>query len=155
MNFFRTIYSSLNDNLTSKNEYLRLVDFFLVFRSREVLLVSDQEADRLLDLTWRNPCDNFAMMNLTFARKRQNGQIKFQTGSTNKHFYVSEGILAALALFQGIVMYPKGKEYEGVKEVVHTTFAQDAASLFCKIRGLEYSYPRSDLEAICAPRGMD
>ena len=152
LNFFFTVENLVMDHSTSANDYLRLVDFFLVFQNGDVLLISEKEADGILKLTWTNNCRTFVMMSLTYARKRQNAtsNVTFQAPlNPTGCFQVSDEALAALALFQGVVMFPKEEEKRAVREILSGDFAKQIAVLFCEMRGLDSSYPRSDLQTIC------
>ena len=157
-NFFRTISST--SGITSYNYYLRLVDCFVVFEKGEVLLLSEREADEVLKLTWTSKCDNFVLMHLTYARNcGSDDRIKFQSphsiedkfkNTNERKFQVSHDVIAALSLFQGFVMFPKMEERKEVQKIADTSFAKEVVPLFCDMRGLGFSYARSDLETICS-----
>ena len=152
VNFFLSVENLATDTSLSANDYLRLVDFFLVFQNGDVILLSEKEADAVLKLTWTNDCRTFVMMSLTYARKRQNAtsNVTFQAPSNPTGcFQVSDNALAALALFQGVVMFPKEEEKRAIRKILSNDFAKDIAVLFCEMRGSDFSYARSDLQTIC------
>ena len=147
----------------SYNEYLRMIDHFLVFLNGDLVLISEREADNVLKLTWNNEMGNFAMMSLTYARRRlENGRVKFQTpflkeGETVtavRKFEVKDDTLAALALFQGLVMF-SNFEKSSLEKILASDWAKEFAPSFCAMRGLGFSYSRSDLEILCTHQFVD
>ena len=169
-NFFHTcevgltyLSSLKNRVLESCNEYLRLVDNFLIFQTGEIVLLSEREADNVLKFAWDRQSDNFALMSLTYARRRlENGRVKFQTpflkeGETVtavRKFEVKDDTLAALALFQGLVMF-SNFEKSSLEKVLDSDWAKEVAPSFCAMRGLGFSYSRSDLEILCTHYNVD
>ena len=156
-NFFHAVLKSsfANKDSSSLNDYLRLVDSFVVFKLGEVLLLSEREADELLKLTWTSKCDNFVLLNLTYTRRRKNDdKITLQSPQnmpirSAQKFSVSHENVAALSLFQGLVMFPNEAEKSEVEKIVSTSFAKQMAPSFCEMRGLGLTYARSDLHTIC------
>ena len=154
-NFFLSCAGdSMDESKMSLNDYLRLVDFFLVFSNGDVVLLSEREADKVLELTWRSNCPNFALMNLTYARKKEeNGScVKFQCPA-GRSFPVPCEVVTTLAFFQGLVMFAKEEEKTSLRSVLSERSAKTVAPMFCDMRGLGFSYSRSDLELICTQYG--
>ena len=150
-NFFLTCEedSSNINRVTSSNEYLRLVDFFLIFSNGDIVLLSEREADKVLEFWRKTKCETFSLVNLTYARKREeNGRIKFETPVGNS-FAVTHETLTALAFFQGQVMFSKEENQNNLKSMLASAYAKLIAPTFCQMRGLGFSYSRSDLELIC------
>ena len=140
------------------NDFLRLVDCMLVFSNGDVLLLSEQEADEVLELTWRFNNVNFVLVNFTYARSRNREEpIKLQSPTQRPHdplqlgsqFSVSNEILAALSLFQGLTMFQNDNLKKAVEEIVSGPTAKKIAPTFCQMRDLSSTYDRSDLENIC------
>ena len=160
-NFFETVKESSFSRTTYLNDYLRLVDSFVLFASGEILLLSELEADKILELTWDSCCHNFVLMNLTYARKRKpvvgllphliTYDVKLQSPRSGQSlFLLSDEAIAALSLFQGLVMFPNEMQRKGVQNIVaSSSFGKLAAPMFCEMRGLGFTYARSDLEGIC------
>ncbi|TDH71203.1 hypothetical protein CCR75_007292 [Bremia lactucae] len=68
-NFFATIQTQ---DFSRLNMYLRLIDVVLVFKNGDVLLVSECEADHILELLWStliSAACNFCFFNLAFAHE--------------------------------------------------------------------------------------
>ena len=163
-NFFHTCRVGLSclssrkfRSLESCNQYLRLVDNFLVFPKGEIVLLSEREADNVLKFAWDTQSYEFAIMSLTYARRRrENGRVKFQTpflkeGETFaavREFELEDDTLAALALFQGLVMFSNFEKSSLVK-ILASDWAKEVVPSFCIMRGLGLSYSRSDLEIFC------
>ena len=159
-----TYLSSLkNRSLESFNDYIRLVDNFLIFPTGEIVLLSEREADNVLKFAWDKQSSKFAIMSLTYARRRlENGGIKFQTpflkeGETVtavREFELKDDTLAALALFQGLVMF-SNFEQSSLESILASDWAKEVAPSFCAMRGLGFSYSRSDLEILCNHCNVD
>ncbi|KAG2862525.1 hypothetical protein PC113_g6220 [Phytophthora cactorum] len=64
-NFFSTVLQAKNED--QMNEYLRFIDVILVFVNGQVLLVSECEADHILQLLWSSASCSFRFVNLAFA----------------------------------------------------------------------------------------
>ena len=165
-NFFETIQDDNFNRTANLNDYLRLVDSFVMFPSGEILLLSELEADKILELTWTSNCRNFVLMNLTYARKRKlvvrwslyrpfTYEVNLQSPRSGQAFFavpemISDQALAALSLFQGLVMFPNEVQRNQVQQIVaSSSFGKLAAPMFCEMRGLGFTYARSDLEGIC------
>ena len=92
------------------------------------------------------------MRSLTYSRKQQTGgSVTFQSPPHTPwgRFQVSEQIIVALTLFQGLVMFPSNEEKAAVAEILSTDSAKQEAALFCEMRGLDFTYQMSDLQKIC------
>ena len=171
-NFFLACEISIVDRIraarntgssVSYNEYLRMIDHFLILSNGDLVLISEREADKVLKLTWNNGMGNFAMMSLTYARRRlENGRVKFQTpflkeGETVtavREFELKDDTLAALALFQGLVMF-SNFEKSSLEKILASDWAKEFAPSFCAMRGLGFSFSRSDLEILCTHQVVD
>ena len=151
-NFFKTVENPSPNLIFSMNDYLRHVDFFLVFDNGDVVLISEREADNIQMLTWTEECRTFVMRSLTYTRKQPAGEsVTFQSPPYTPwgRFQVSEGTMAALSLFQGLVMFPSNEEKAAVAEILSTDSAKQEAALFCEMRGLDFTYQMSDLQKLC------
>ncbi|KAF1773425.1 Protein of unknown function DUF3645 [Phytophthora cactorum] len=62
--FFTVLQAKIEDQM---NEYLRFIDVVLVFDNGQVLLVSECEADHILQLLWSSASCSFRFVNLAFA----------------------------------------------------------------------------------------
>ena len=169
-NFFHTCEVGLtclsyfrSRSLESCNEYLRLVDNFLIFQTGEIVLLSEREADNVLKFAWEKHSNKFAIMSLTYARRRlENGGIKFQnpflkegeTITAIGEFELKDDTLAALAFFQGLVMF-SNFEKSSLENILASDWAKEVAPSFCAMRGLGFSYSRSDLEILCTHYNVD
>ena len=152
-NFFNACENKeILNTRSSSNDYLRLIDSFLIFRNGEILLVSEREADKILELTWNNKCPTFVLVNLTYTRKAyKTNTIKFQSpiSTFNAAFAVSDNVIAALELFHGEVMYATDNRKKAVETILSAVSGKLLAPVFPAMRGLGFTYARSDLEKFC------
>ena len=156
------IHACAGDNNTrfSVNDYFRAIDAYLVFRDGAVLLLSERECDKVLELSWTMPkSDTFTLVHWTYARKgpRTGSRISLQSPppAAGGSHQVSGKVLAALDLLQGEVMFPDSDVMNSVVEMLSSHSAKLFAPLFCSMRGLGFRYSRSDLEVICTSLAFD
>ena len=135
----------------SLNDYLRLVNSFLIFPSGEILLISERESDKILELSWDKQMNCF-LVNLTYVRQyHETKTVKFQSPKSNTFdVTILENCIAALQLFHGDVIYETEDRRDAIKEILADVSAKSMASRFSTIRGLTQNYSRSHLEDICS-----
>ena len=127
----------------SSNDYLRLIDSFLIFSNDVILLVSEWEADKILELTWNNHCTTFVLVNLTYTRKAdETNVIKFQSpkSTLDAAFTVSDKVIAALELFHGEVMYATENRKNAIEAILSSDSGKVLAPVFPEMRGLGFTY---------------
>ncbi|GMF56711.1 unnamed protein product [Phytophthora fragariaefolia] len=161
-NFFSTVKA--RRGMDRMNEFLRVIDVVLVFNNGQILLVSECEADHILELLWANRGDpkacNFSFVNLAFACEcidRVGGHSKFR----DAHLSLGCGLdrdlpllsLIACHVYNGETMLTKHQQ-----DVVEPSFrklleplAQREATLgnFVKSRGNSHKWTRSFLHELC------
>lgn len=161
-NFFNAVSGQSGLPLTSFNNYLRIVDVFLVFPNKDVLLVSDREADELIAILWKQASNTTAevtLCHLGFLRSAlddsklgltsssmvlghkwsSGSRMSFRSaGSQLQH--PSDYIVATIQLFAGETMYRTDSRQGALKDI---------------LRGLEVSRgpPAADPEYIVTARG--
>ncbi|TDH71197.1 hypothetical protein CCR75_002704 [Bremia lactucae] len=159
-NFFATIQTHDSSRL---NMYLRLIDVVLVFKNGDVLLVSECEADHILELLWstkNSAACNFCFFNLAFAHEglgRAGKLVKYK----DLHLAMGSRLHAKLPLlsiiacdvFNGETMMVKGQE-----EIVEVacrlligplTQRESVLSNFVTSRGNSHKWTRSLLHELC------
>ena len=139
-------------NISSLNDYLRHVNSFLLYPSGYVLLLSEREADRVLQYSWEGKdMTNASLVNLTYVCKKYlKNDIHFQTPKLNL-WSPTETSIAALQLFQGIVTFDLEERKTAIKQILNNDLSKAAAYLFPSMRGLGMTYQYSDLDDICVP----
>ena len=137
-------------NISSLNDYLRHVNSFLLYPSGHVLLLSEREADRVLQYSWEGKdMTNASLVNLTYVCKKYfKNDIHFQTPKLNL-WSPTETSIAALQLFQGIVTFDLEERKTAIKQILNNDLSKAAAYLFPSMRGLGMTYQYSDLDDIC------
>jgi hypothetical protein len=130
------------------NEYLRLVDTFVTFPNGDVLLLSEYEADTLIEHMWASKADTSyntaTLQHLAFAATAKDGSaaLELGRGSTN----CSPKQLAALELFAGHVDFV---DSGAVRRMLPSSDSKLAASHIPSLRGLHFMFSRSALDDIC------
>lgn len=176
-NFFNAVLSQSGLPLSSFNHYLRLVDTFLVFPSRQVLLVSDREADELIALLWKhagNKATTVTLCHFSFLRSALDGQVPGLTKNamtlghkwsesrmrlrwnvhTRSQECPSDTIMAIIQLFAGETMYPTQSRKDALKDILRGPGATHGPPVadpeyLVDARGNSQSLAYSDLEAAC------
>ena len=159
--FACTVIDSLGAAI-DQSQFMRPVDAIVVFPGGEVLLLSEWEADNVLQLLWDSASigNRPFMVNLAYLRDAADKQLppaqiclrvpsapKAQTKAQAK---VDDITVAGLQLLAGETMFATEARKQSVKTLAATTVgAKQAALLLVELRGLQHMISRSDLEAIC------
>ncbi|KAL4150964.1 hypothetical protein PRNP1_010350 [Phytophthora ramorum] len=167
-NFFATILA--RTGLDRMNDFLRVVDVILVFTKGQVLLVSECEADHILELLWatngRSPPCHFCFVNLAFACEsidRVGARPNFQDA------YLSVGprldgalpMLSTIAchLYNGETMVAKHQRAAvefPLRELLRPLVQREVTlSNFVKSRGSSHKWTRSFLHELCCRMDLD
>lgn len=174
-NFFRTVASQSGLPLGCLNHYLRMVDVFVSFPNKQVLLLSDREADELIELLWKHP-DNatakISLCHLSVLRSALDNQIPGLTPNLmvlgrkwNSSWYKlrrtpihlqcpSDCVVATLQLFAGETLYRTQSRYEAVKDILRGFGATLGPAVadpehIVDARGNSHLFQYSGLEAAC------
>ena len=155
-NFIRSVHRSLGEKKEKFciDEYLRPVDAVVLFPSRECLLLSEWEADIVLQLLWSEPsvaaiCSLSYLMEASSRGSRVPPPliVPKQTPESFSDLRPSDHTIAGLHLFSVGTMFG---EWKGAfKDLVPTHESKKAALLLPRFRGCGELVPRSDLEMIC------
>lgn len=165
-NFADTIQTSTQDGTVG--EHLRVVDAILVFSSGEMLLMSEREADQVLELLWEKAHqqkgidgDVPTFLNLCFLREHYDAEaFGVYSGSAatlqvpgsraiGEDYSNMDAVLATVQLFNGETMFGTSKRREAVKDLLPTTAGQQAAMMLPALRGRQHRILRSHLESFC------
>ena len=143
-------YQACKTNISSLNDYLRHVNTFLLYQSGDVLLLSEREADSVLQYSWEGKkMTNATLVNLTYACKKRNmNYIYFQTPKLVS-WSLTETTIAALQFFQGICSFDLDERKTAIKQILNNDLSKSAAFIFPSMRGLSMNYQYSDLDEIC------
>ena len=133
-NFLRTLKSS-----KQLSRYLRQVDPFVVLQDGEILIISDREADELLEWEFNNKLDTSRLK--SYASKHKDVWSKLRTKFNN--------MLGRIQLFNGETMFGSNARRLEIKKLLPTREARDAAIEMIGIRGLDRFLQGSDLAEIC------
>ncbi|POM75680.1 LOW QUALITY PROTEIN: Hypothetical protein PHPALM_7182 [Phytophthora palmivora] len=167
-NFFSTIKARVG--MDRMNEFLRVIDVVLVFKNGDVLLVSECEADHILELLWstrgNSPACSFSFVNLAFACESLNrvgAFTKFNDaylalGSCIDHDLAVLSIIAC-QVYNGETVVAKNQESVVVpafRELL-LPLVQRAATLsnFVKSRGNSHKWTRSFLHELCCRMDLE
>ena len=132
-------------------EYLRVVDCFVYFHiTNEVLLVSEREANFLVEQVWQKDMQgiNISLMHHSFIR---------QAAETNFSSPESFFTLSALQLFEGETIYESTRQKECVRKMLsyNDTLsgakidASNESEILVTTRDHSSLLFQSDLEKIC------
>uniref|UniRef100_A0AAV1V4W0 ubiquitinyl hydrolase 1 n=1 Tax=Peronospora matthiolae TaxID=2874970 RepID=A0AAV1V4W0_9STRA len=168
VNFFTTIGTcNTQTSAEQMNAFLRMIDVVLVFRNGQVLLLSECEADHILELLWsargRKHC-NFRFINLAFARESlaRGGTI---TKFRDVHLALGQQLDQELPLlstiachvFTGETMMAKeqrAKVEQAFRDLLRPLAQRETTlSNFVTSRGNSHKWMRSFLHELC--RRMD
>ncbi|KAG6583091.1 uncharacterized protein IUM83_06183 [Phytophthora cinnamomi] len=157
-NFASTILS--RTRTTCVAEFLRVIDALLVFKTGQVLLVSECEGDHILELVWSDTRPSFRFVNLAFAREsigRVGARSTFRDvqlalGSSRSGNLPLVPTIASL-VFNGETMLSKEQQdaLEPVFRELLRPLARRETTLgnFVKSRGNSHKWTRSFLHEIC------
>ncbi|KAG9403249.1 hypothetical protein AC1031_005895 [Aphanomyces cochlioides] len=142
INFFSTIQSPSLDNI-------RLADAVLVLPNGEWVLLSDKEADAILELLWENSETSVGYLNFS--------ALKSSPGHSSKRAMLSFNIdsvrdneVVALALFNGETMFPGAMQQRIIKYMVAEQGCHQALFDLLAARGKQQNWDCSDLKQCCA-----
>lgn len=164
-NFYSTILKQAN--VDQMNEFLRVIDVVLVFDNGQVLLVSECEADHILQLLWSasaSACCSFRFLNLAFAwdnigrfaKLPRLLKVDLALGSSlDRAFPLS--VAASCHLYNGETMLLKDQQtaIDPICRVLLRPLAQRVATIsnIVKSRGNGHKWTHSCLYKLCY--GMD
>ncbi|EGZ11143.1 hypothetical protein PHYSODRAFT_520653 [Phytophthora sojae] len=163
--FFTT--TTIRSGVDRMNEFLRVIDVVLVFDSGEVLLVSEREADHILELLWSNSTAcSFRFLNFAFACEaidRVGVGTKFQ----DVRLVLGSRLDCALPLlstvgchlFNGETMLARRQEAvvePAFRELLRPPVQREATlSNFVKSRGRGHKWARSFLHELCCRMDLE
>ena len=157
-NFFATVMSEHNNVVEELDEYLRLPDVLLVYNSGDVLLVSEREAEKILELyqtmPWSSSSEAAAPQfrnRALVARAVKNAQsdVRLQLPPTGSSSPCTDESRAAIDLFAGDTMFDAAAATALKSILLPDNAAKNAAKELPAIRGRKHFMPRSTLERIC------
>ena len=140
------IYCTKNFLYTCENEYMRLneylrpVDYLVIFNNKEILLISEREANTLLPLLWNkdNLQSNISLQHLLYAEEGKQLTLAYN---------IIGGRLPVIKLFNGETTFPvRGDIHDSLRDYKGKTQAKSLV----RSRGFQSMIPHSDLEEICA-----
>ncbi|KAG3254610.1 hypothetical protein PI124_g827 [Phytophthora idaei] len=163
-NFFSTVLQARNED--QMNEYLRFIDVVLVFDNGQVLLVSECEADHILQLLWSSASCSFRFVNLAFAWDsidRAGKHPKFQDIdlALGSRLDRTLPLLPATSchLYNGETMLSKDQQMavEPIYRELLRPLAQreTTTSNFVKSRGNIHKWTRSFLHELCCRMDLE
>eukprot|EP00644_Phytophthora_capsici_P009382 jgi/Phyca11/543907/estExt2_Genewise1Plus.C_PHYCAscaffold_130295 len=158
-NFFAT--TEARRGVDRLNEFVRVIDVALVFKNRQVLLVSECEADHILELLWSTKIAcSFSFVNLSFVCESLNrfgGFAKIRDG----RLALGSGLDRELPLLSTIACHvfngetTVAKHQDGVVKPALREFLRPLAqrettlSNFVASRGNGHKWTRSPLHEVC------
>ena len=154
-NFIRTI--QFEDNL---DDFLRIPDCFVLFPNGELLLLSEREANKVLQLFQSTKSTTFKYNHYFghYAFENDSSQVKFLGYGEN--YAIPDDIACSLKLLNGETMYP-GTQRSTMKSMLSNakscissekstvTNASGKPKTLVQSRGNNADYDRSDLERVC------
>jgi len=178
-NFFRTVRNDGNSIVSVRNDYLRRLDVVVAYGSGEVVLLSEREANLLLELLWRPTAvsrKKVYFLHLSFLKAVAEGSIPGlskhamgldSSGSQIKgprwlspinsgDVFVADDVLAELLLFAGHTNYPLSL-WDSLEKLLTPpevdgqprTSACFEAEQIVSMRGFRGLLPCSNLEEVC------
>ena len=156
-NYMKTVRGS------DLSEYLRPVDALLLFKSEQCLLLSEWEADQILQLLWARGTEgtnNICFVNFSFLRLPTEHSLYVGLKPTltrplwpyfgNVDSRVNENMLAGLELLAGGTMLPKNTPMrkKALEGLLQSPQAKKGALQLVALRGCEIMIARSDLEEV-------
>ncbi|POM77768.1 Hypothetical protein PHPALM_4794 [Phytophthora palmivora] len=146
-NFASTILT--RTGITCVNEFIRVCDTMLVFNNGQVMLVSECEADHILELLWSTRGDStaggFRFMNLAFACEAID-RVGLRATFQDVHMTLSCRLDGNLSMLSTIACHL----YNGDGKTPRTSSQRETTlSNFVKSRGNSHKWTRSFLHEIC------
>jgi len=171
-NFFDSVKSQSGLPLSSLNHYLRMVDVILVFPSKQVLLVSDKEADELINLFWKQTAivslchlsllrsgldgkiPGLLSTSMVLGRKWSSSRMWLRRSTPTQLGCPSDCVVATLQLFAGEAMYGTQTRHEALKNILRGFELSLGPAMvdpeyIVDARGNSHLLPYSDLEKAC------
>ncbi|KAH9126266.1 hypothetical protein AeMF1_003292 [Aphanomyces euteiches] len=142
INFFSTIKSPSLDNI-------RLADAVLVLPNGEWVLLSDKEADAILELLCENSETSVGYINFSALKSSPGHSSKGAMLSFNIDS-VRDNEVVALALFNGETMFPGAMQQRIIKYMVAEQGCHQALFDLPAARGKQQNWDCSDLKQCCA-----
>ena len=164
-NFIQTVTSGNDAGRLSKgggiSQYLRPVDAMVTFHSRypvtgtssaSILLLSEREADAILELFWKQPSSAASaqvdFVNLSYGRLKHTRLGAFSARKMT-HNDVPVAALVGIQLLAGETKFENQEQKDGLRHMLDKPAARLAAVKLPGYRGLQFMLARSDLEIIC------
>jgi hypothetical protein len=173
-NFASTVLT--RTGMTTVNEFLRVCDVMLVFNNGQVLLVSECEADHILELLWSSTACNFQYVNLAFAGESidragvvQTRSTRFTVATKCIDIHLALGLRLEVALpllstvgchlFNGEAMVTKAQQSAvepAFRALLRPLVCREATvSNFVKSRGNSHKWTRSFLHELCCRMDLE
>ena len=128
-NFFQTITKTPRHPF-----YMRLVEAFLVFPNSDILLLSDKEADKILQLFWER-----SVTHLEFCQLKVMNHLNDITSMT------------ALKLLNGETRFPVEKQKKSLRRLLPTTKSRSAIKKWVEEVRLNFrNWDHSHLKKVCS-----
>ena len=159
-NFVETIVGCQQDNGTEPDDlsqYLRPIDVVFLFCPKTCLLLSEWEADHVLELMQADTAPHLrghgGFVNIAYLLEAVDcgypSAPLLQIPSSQVS--ASELMVAGLQLLAGDTMFKTTARKQAVRELLSTKEAKESALLLPEYRGRRHEISHSDLEAICCP----
>ena len=157
-NFIETV-KPVDGKLTMLSQYLRPLDAMVTFQRNEsapsILLLSEREADAILQLFWERGSSSqkkrgieVQFVNLTYARLCHARPSAF-TARGLTWGQIPSASLVGLQLLAGETKFETDEQKDHVRAMTSTPSAKMAALKLPGMRGLQFMVSRSDLDIIC------
>jgi hypothetical protein len=130
------------------SEYLKPLGAMLVFKDASILLLSNFEAECVLELMWRREAGSspFPLL-VSFDLMRSNDcSVALALPKRMECFPISDRVLAVLRLFAGQTTF---QQRDILAEILPTPQAKSEAESIVGARGLMHTYSHSDLQRFC------
>jgi hypothetical protein len=134
----------------SLTRFLRPVDALLVFPDQGVLLLSDREADAILELMQGRPSSSPPfLVHLSYVRLSLVDPARLKARGMTTTPGLPVATLVALQLFAGETAFATGEQQAALRRMLPDPKARNAALQLPGLRGLHLKVYRSDLERAC------
>ena len=121
------------------NNYLRPVDFLLIFKNKEILLISEREANTILPALWGRKESKVSLQHILYAEEGKQLSLHHSMGRK----------MPVLKLFNGETAFPISTSGE-IEKCLPDEKAKNAAKMIVQLRGYQSMIPHSTLDDICA-----
>ena len=151
-NFIATVVNDQNRVVAELDEYLRLPDALLVYPSGDVLLVSEREAEHIIELyqNWSSSGPpQFRNRALVARAVRKAQHVRLQLPLTSLSSPCTAESRAVIGLFSGDTMFDVAAATALQAILLPNNGAKKAAKELPVIRGRKHFIPRSTLELVC------